>query len=65
MEDLRNVTPKTKVERRNIHGIFKKKWQSQMSKDDLRPLGRFDCTFSQKKILNTLVESVVHTTAFM
>lgn len=36
-----------------------------MSKDDPRPLGRFDCTFSQKKILNTLVESVVHTTAFM
>ena len=36
-----------------------------MSKDDLRPWGRFDCTFSQKKILNTLVESVVHTTAFM
>lgn len=25
MEDLRNVTPKTKVERRNIHGIFLKK----------------------------------------
>ena len=46
-------------------GFFKKKWQSQMSKDDLRPLGRFDCTLSQKKILNTLVESVVHTTAFM
>lgn len=36
-----------------------------MLKDDLRPLGRFDCAFSQKKILNTLVESVVHTTAFM